>query len=114
MCNQEKINEPELSVLKIIILGLAPGLIILFLSFVFSSPFFGINFSIVLSLMMAIFFGLIPVELGILKFIAWRQNKKIKDIILYRNKQVIFYMIHMNTCLFYQMMYALRYLFTKS
>jgi len=86
MCDPEKLNEQKLSIPMIIILGLAPGVVILLLAFVFSSPIFGINFNILLALLMAIFFGLIPVELGILKFIARKENKKIKDIILYKNK----------------------------
>ncbi|MDR2582154.1 MAG: CPBP family intramembrane metalloprotease [Fibromonadaceae bacterium] len=85
MCEQNS-NEQRLSIPIIILLGLAPGLIILFWAFVFSSPFFGINFSIVLSLMLAIILGLIPTELGILKYIAKKENKKIKDLILYKNK----------------------------
>jgi membrane protease YdiL (CAAX protease family) len=85
MCEQNS-NEQRLSIPIIILLGLAPGLVILFWAFVFSSPFFGINFSIVLSLMLAIILGLIPTELGILKYIAKKENKKIKDLILYKNK----------------------------
>jgi membrane protease YdiL (CAAX protease family) len=86
MCDLEKLNEQRLSIPMIIILGLAPGIVIIFLAFVFSSPIFGINFNILLALLMAIFLGLIPAELGILKFIARKENKKIKDIILYNNK----------------------------
>jgi membrane protease YdiL (CAAX protease family) len=81
-----KNSDVELSITKIIILGLAPGLVILLLTFIFSSPLFGINLSVLLSLMLAIIFGLIPTELGILKFIARKENKKIKDLILYKNK----------------------------
>jgi membrane protease YdiL (CAAX protease family) len=86
MCDQNSKNEPNLSIPMIILLGLIPGLVILFWAFFFSSPFFGINFSIVLSLMLAIMLGFIPTELGKLKFIAWKEKKKIKDIILYKNK----------------------------
>jgi membrane protease YdiL (CAAX protease family) len=53
---------------------------------IFSSPFFGMNLNVLLSLMLAIIFGLIPVELGILKFIASKERKKIREIILFQNK----------------------------
>jgi membrane protease YdiL (CAAX protease family) len=89
MCEPEKLNERKLSIPMIIILGLAPGVVILLLAFVFSSPIFGINFPVYLSLMLAIILGLIPAELGILEFIARKENKKIKDIILYKNKTPI-------------------------
>jgi len=85
--NDQNITVVEkLSIPKIIILCLVPGLVMLFIAFVFSSPFFNINFPILLSLMFAIMLGLIPVELGILKYIAKKENKKIKDLILYKNK----------------------------
>ena len=86
MYEQDKINGQNLSIPKIIFLGIFPGLVICLITIVFSSPFFGINISVILSLMVAIILGLIPVELGVLKFIAWKENKKIKDLILYRNK----------------------------
>ena len=86
MKDSKKNTDRELSLSIIIILGLAPGVIILLLAFVFSSPLFGINFSIFLSLMLAIILGLIPVELGIMKFFAWETNRKLKDIILFKEK----------------------------
>jgi len=89
MVEQNTMDEEKLSIPKIIILGLAPGLVILFWAFVFSNPFFGIKFPILLSLIFAVILGLIPVELGILKFIALKENKKIKDIIIYKNKTPI-------------------------
>jgi membrane protease YdiL (CAAX protease family) len=89
MYDMEKPNEQKLSIPMIIILGLVPGLVVLFLAFIFSDPVFGINFPVYLSLMLAIILGLIPTELGILKFIARKENKKIKDIILYKNKTPI-------------------------
>jgi membrane protease YdiL (CAAX protease family) len=86
MCEENSMEVKRLSIPMIFLLGLLPGLVILFLAILFSNPFFDINFSIVLSLMLAIILGLIPTELGILKIIAWKENKKIKDIILYKNK----------------------------
>jgi membrane protease YdiL (CAAX protease family) len=82
----KKQNNTELSITKIIILGLMPGIMISLLTIILSSPAFGTNLPVLLSLMLSIIFGLIPIELGILKFIAWKENKKMKDIILYRNK----------------------------
>jgi len=86
MCEKEMIGEERLSIPMIIFLGLAPGLIIFFWVHFFSNPIFGINFFMDLSVMLAVILGLIPTQLGILKFIAWRKNKKIADLILYKNK----------------------------
>jgi len=79
-------DEKNLSLPMATFLGLFPGVIILLIAFIFSSPMFGINFSIYLSILLAIVLGLIPVELGVLKYFAWKNNKKIKDIILYKEK----------------------------
>jgi hypothetical protein len=74
---QEKNNELDFSIPVIIILSLAPGLIILFWAFLFSNPIFGINFSIYLSLILAILLGLIQTGLAIIKYFAWK-NKDVK------------------------------------
>jgi membrane protease YdiL (CAAX protease family) len=84
MC--EKKYELTLSVPMIIILSLVPGLVILLWAFLFSNPIFGINFSIYLSLMLAILLGLIPTELAIMKYFAWKNKVRIKDIILFKEK----------------------------
>jgi asparagine N-glycosylation enzyme membrane subunit Stt3 len=89
MGDQKKINEHELSITKIIILSLAPGVVILLLAIVFSSPIFGINFNILFSLMLAIILGLIPAEMGLLKFFAQKENKRIRDLVLFKNKTPI-------------------------
>lgn len=86
MNKQENTNEQNLSIPKIIIMGLAPGLVITILAIVFSSPLFGINFNILLSLILAVIFGKISFFLGILGFVARKENKKIKELILYNNK----------------------------
>ena len=79
-------DEQKLSIPMIIVLGLSPGLFMLLLIFIFSSPIFGINFSLYLSAITSIILGLIPIELGILKCIARKENKTIKDLILYTSK----------------------------
>ena len=89
----EKDDNIKLSVPIIFLLGLFPGVIILLIAFILSSPTIGINFSIYLSIMLAIAFGLVPTELGILKYFAWKNKKKIKDLILYREKTPLIKMI---------------------
>ena len=42
-----------------------------------------------LSVILAFIIGLIPSELGILKFISWKENKKINELILFKNKTPI-------------------------
>ena len=86
MCKEEKVDNIKLSVPKIIVLALIPGLVILFWAILFSNPFLGINLSIMLSLMLAILLGLIPTQLGILKYFAMKNKVKIKDVILFREK----------------------------
>jgi len=83
----------KLSIPMIIFLGLFPGVIVLLIAFIFSSPIIGINFSIYLSIMLATILGLIPTELGILKYFAWKSNRKIKDIIFYKEKMSVKKMI---------------------
>jgi membrane protease YdiL (CAAX protease family) len=89
----EKDDNIKLSVPMMFLLGLFPGVIILLIAFILSSPTIGINFSIYLSIMLAIAFGLVPTELGILKYFAWKNKKKIKDLILYREKTPLIKMI---------------------
>lgn len=86
MREQAVSNEQKLSVPMIFFLGLAPGLVMLLLIFILSSPIFGINFPIFISVFLSFVIGHIPIDLGILKFFAWKENKKIKDLILFRNK----------------------------
>ena len=74
MNNSKNCCEIELSILMVILLHLLPGIIMLLLALVFSNPIIGINFPILLSLMLAIAFGLIPMELGIIKYFAWKSN----------------------------------------
>ena len=80
------IDSAELPVYKIIILSLAPGIVLILLVLVFSSPLIGINFNILLALMTAVIIGLIPFLLGTLKFMARRENKKIIDLLPYKNR----------------------------
>jgi len=77
----------NLSVIKIITLGLFPGFMLIFVAIVFANPFFGLNLPLLLVGIIAMAgLGNIPAELAILKYIAWKENKKVKDIILYQNK----------------------------
>jgi membrane protease YdiL (CAAX protease family) len=89
MDNFDKNDVIKLSLPMIIFLGLFPGIIILLIAFIFTTPIFGINFSLYLSIMLAIIIGLIPTELGILKYFAWKNNKKIKDILPYKEKMPV-------------------------
>jgi uncharacterized protein YacL len=89
MDNFDKNDVIKLSLPMIIFFGLFHGIIILLIAFVFTSPIFGINFSVYLSIMLTIIIGLIPTELGILKYFAWKNNKKIKDILPYKEKMPV-------------------------
>jgi membrane protease YdiL (CAAX protease family) len=76
----------QYSLLKIIFLSLFPGLIILLMAIIFSHPAFIFRFPILLSLMLAICFGLVPSELSILFFIARKDKKKLTNLIKFREK----------------------------
>lgn len=76
----------QFNILEIILYHLLPALPILFIVIVFSNPVWGLGFPIFLSLMFGIILGLIPIQLGILFVIAKKQNKTIKDLILFREK----------------------------
>jgi hypothetical protein len=82
----ENNHEINWSIPSMILLHLFPGIIMLLVTFLFSSPVIGINFPLYLSLMMAIILGLIPTELGIIKFFSWKTKNKMKDIILFKEK----------------------------
>jgi membrane protease YdiL (CAAX protease family) len=86
MDNLKDTYETNLSIPVIIFLHLFPGIIIVLVAFLFSSPIIGINFPLYLSLMLSIILGLIPTELLIIKYFAWKIGKKIKDIILFKEK----------------------------
>ena len=72
----------------IILLHLCPGIIVLFVALVFSSPIIGINLPLYLSLILSIILGLIPTEIVIIKFFAWKTKQKIKDVILFNKKSI--------------------------
>lgn len=80
---KKQTNVKQLGALEIILYHLLPGIPILILSIFFSNPYFGIGLSIFSSLMLAILFGLIPVELGVLYYLSKKEGKKIKEFIQY-------------------------------
>jgi membrane protease YdiL (CAAX protease family) len=86
MDNFENTRQINWSIPMIIFLHLFPGIIILLVAFLFSSPIIGINLPLYLSLILAIIFGLIPTELLIIKYFAWKWKMKIKDVILFKEK----------------------------
>ena len=87
MDNIQKYNTENLSILKIILLGFLPGLITLLVAIILANPYFGFNFPLLLiGIIVMVGIGNIPTELCILKIISWKENKKFKDIILYKNK----------------------------
>lgn len=80
---KKQTNVKQLSASEIILYHLLPGIPILILSIFFPNPYFGIGLSIYSSLMLAILFGLLPVELGILYYLSKKRRKKTKEFIHY-------------------------------
>ncbi len=76
----------NLSGMQAILLHLAPGIPIIFVAFALSNPYWGIGLPFMLSIYLAIAFGLIPTELLILYIVAHRSGKKIKDVIFFTEK----------------------------
>lgn len=74
------------SIPQIVLLHLLPGIPVLLIAILLSNPLLGIGFPFVLSLFIAIAFGLIPCELLILFIAAKRRGGKIRDIICYTKK----------------------------
>lgn len=70
----------------ILFLHLFPGVIILLVSVILANPNWGLGLPAFLSLLLAILFGLIPVELGILYYIARKESKKINEIVRFNTK----------------------------
>lgn len=85
----DKIEVKPFSLTQIILYHLLPGIPILFFAVLFAHPTFGFGLPIFLSLMLAILFGLIPTEMGILFFTAKRQGKKIRELISFREKMPV-------------------------
>lgn len=80
---KQQMNVRQLTNLEIILYHLLPGIPILIFTLLFAAPYFGMGLSIFSSLMLAILFGLIPVQLGILFFLSKKEGKKIKEFIQY-------------------------------
>lgn len=76
----------QLSAPKIITIGLSPGVAMTSVAIIFASPLIGFNFNVLLSVMLGFLLGKIPVCLGILGFTARKENKKVKDLVLYNYK----------------------------
>ncbi len=84
MADSKKIE--QFSISSIIIYHLLPGIPILLVAIIFANPDFGLGLPIFLALMLAIFIGLIPVQLGILFFYAKKKKKTINEIISFKHK----------------------------
>lgn len=81
MKNEDEIK--QLSVPVLLFLHLFPGLVILLLSIWFANPHGGLGLPVFLSLLLAVGLGLIPVELGVLYYVARKEGRKISGILGY-------------------------------
>jgi len=90
---QKSMLSTNLSIPKILILGLTPGIIMTLLGIIFACPLIGFNFNVLLSIMLGFILGKIPFCLGVLVFTARKENKKIKEVLSYNNKTPIKKMI---------------------
>ena len=73
----------QFNVSQIILHHLLPGVPILLIAMLCASPTWGFGLPMVLSLMLAIMFGLIPTQLIVLKLAARKDGVKIRDILGY-------------------------------
>ncbi len=76
-------NAKQLNVLQIILLHLTPGLPVLAIAFILSSPYCAIGLPFVMSIYLSIALGLIPTQLLIMYFISRRSGRKIRDIVCF-------------------------------
>lgn len=82
-----KQNLKQFNILEILLYHLLPGVPILLFAILFANPNWGAGLSIYMSLMLAILFGLIPVQLGILFYHAKKSKRSIKDLILFKDQK---------------------------
>ena len=82
--NSNEIN--QLGIGAIVAYHLLPGIPILLLTILFANPVWGCGLPIFLSLMLAILFGLIPVQLGILAVVARKQDMTLRELISFKSK----------------------------
>lgn len=76
----------QLSIGAILVYHLLPGIPILLLIILFANPAWGFGLPIFLAAMLAVLFGLIPVQLGVLAVVARKQEVQIRDVISFRSK----------------------------
>lgn len=76
----------QLSIGAILAYHLLPGIPILLLVILFANPVWGFGLPIFLAAMLAVLFGLIPVQLGVLAVVARKQEVQIRDVISFRSK----------------------------
>ncbi|HOJ78175.1 MAG TPA: CPBP family intramembrane metalloprotease [Bacillota bacterium] len=82
------IKQPNM--LQLVLMHLFPGLPILLVALVLSNPYWGPGLPFMVSIHLAIAFGLIPTELLILFVMARQNGRKIKEMIFYTNKISVF------------------------
>lgn len=87
MQNNKEIK--QLGIGAILAYHLLPGIPILLLTILFANPVWGFGLPIFLALMLAILFGLIPVQLGIMAIVARKQGITLRELISFRNKMPI-------------------------
>ena len=76
----------QLGVGAILAYHLLPGVPILLLTILFANPVWGFGLPIFLALMLAILFGVIPVQLGIMAIIARKQGITLRELVSFKNK----------------------------
>ena len=76
----------QLGIGAIVAYHLLPGVPILLLAILFANPIWGCGLPIFLAVMLAVLFGLIPVQLGIMAIVARKQGITLRELILFRNK----------------------------
>lgn len=76
----------QFNLIQILLYHLLPGIPILLIAIVCANPVWGMGLPIYLSVMLAILFGLLPTQVGVLLLTARLERKKVKDIIFYKEK----------------------------
>jgi len=76
----------QLNIPQIIFYHLIPGIPVLLFAFLFTSPAIGIGLTMFFSLLIAFLLFLVPVQWGILKVIAHKEGKKLRDIVDFKEK----------------------------
>jgi len=83
---QNILDVKQMTISQTILFHLLPGIPVIILAVILTNPYLGIGLPMFFSLLLIFAFWLIPIQWAILKVIAYKENKRVKNIIEYMTK----------------------------